>query len=85
MRHLKSQRIAIDLQRFLDVIHGNADEQVPYEQSPKMCDAMRKAGAKCEVVTIEGGRHGMMSWEKEPSMAHWKADMVAWLKKTLAK
>jgi alpha-beta hydrolase superfamily lysophospholipase len=50
-----------------------------------MCDAMRKAGATCEVVTVEGGRHGMMSWEKEPAMAHWKADMVAWLKKTLAK
>lgn len=65
-------------------IHGNADEQVPYEQSPKMCDAMRKAGARCEVVTVEGGRHGMMSWEKDPSMAHWKPDMVAWLKKTLA-
>jgi len=66
-------------------IHGNVDEQVPYEQSPKMCDAMRKAGARCEVITVEGGRHGMMSWEKDPSMAHWKADMVAWLKKTLAK
>jgi dipeptidyl aminopeptidase/acylaminoacyl peptidase len=66
-------------------IHGHADEQVAYEQSPKMCDAMRKAGAKCEVVTVEGGRHGMMSWEKDPAMAHWKADMVAWLKQTLAK
>ena len=66
-------------------IHGNDDEQVPYEQSPKMCDAMRKAGAKCEVVTVGGGRHGMMSWEKEPSMAHWKADMVAWLNKTLVR
>jgi alpha-L-fucosidase 2 len=65
-------------------IHGNADEQVPYEQSPKMCDAMRKAGAKCEVVTVEGGRHGMMSW-KDAAMEHWKADMVAWLQKTLAK
>jgi alpha-L-fucosidase 2 len=65
-------------------IHGNADEQVPYEQSPKMCDAMRKVGAKCEVVTVEGGRHGMMSW-KDAAMAHWKPDMVAWLRKTLAK
>jgi len=58
---------------------------VPYEQSPKMCDAMRKAGARCEVVTVEGGHHGMMSWEKDASMAHWKTDIVAWLKKTLAK
>jgi len=66
-------------------IHGNADEQVPYEQSPKMCVAMRKAGAKCEVVTVEGGRHGMLSWEKDASMAHWQPDMIAWLRKRLAK
>jgi alpha-L-fucosidase 2 len=66
-------------------IHGNADEQVPYEQSPKMCEAMRRAGAKCDVITVEGGRHGMLSWEKNPSTAHWKADMVAWLQRTLTK
>jgi acetyl esterase len=66
-------------------IHGNADEQVPYEQSPKMCDLMHKAGAKCEVITVEGGRHGMLSWEKNASMGHWKQEMVDWLKKTLGK
>ncbi len=66
-------------------IHGNADEQVPYEQSPKMCELMRKAGVKCEVITVEGGRHGMLSWEKNPAMAHWKQEMVAWLKQTLGK
>jgi acetyl esterase/lipase len=53
-------------------IHGNADEQVPYEQSLKMCEAMRKAGVKCEVITVEGGRHGMLSWEKGAIMGHWK-------------
>ena len=66
-------------------IQGNADEQVPYEQSPKMCAAMRRTGAKCDVITVEGGRHGMLSWEKNPSMAHWKADMVAWLRSTLGR
>ena len=66
-------------------IHGNADEQVPYEQSPKMCEAMRKAGATCDVITVEGGRHGMLTWEKNASMAHWKADTAAWLRKTLGK
>jgi len=64
-------------------IHGNDDEQVPYEQSPKMCEMMRKAGEKCEVITVEGGRHGMLSWEKNAPMLHWKQEMVDWLKKTL--
>lgn len=66
-------------------IHGNDDEQVPYEQSPKMCEVMRKAGAQCEVITVEGGRHGMMSWEKDASKLRWKQEMVAWLERTLGK
>jgi len=66
-------------------IHGNADEQVPYQQSPKMCELMRKAGAKCEVITVEGGRHGMMSWDKNSAMTHWKQEMLTWLKQTLGK
>jgi alpha-L-fucosidase 2 len=65
-------------------IHGNADEQVPYEQSPKMCERMRNAGAKCELITVEGGRHGMLSWENHAAMAHWKQEMVTWLKQTLS-
>jgi alpha-L-fucosidase 2 len=65
-------------------IHGNADEQVPYEQSPKMCELMRNAGAKCELITVEGGRHGMLTWENHPAMAHWKPEMMAWLKRTLS-
>jgi acetyl esterase len=66
-------------------IHGNADELVAYQQSPKMCELMQKAGAKCEVITVERGHHGMLSWEKNPAMAHWKQEMVTWLKQTLGK
>ncbi len=63
-------------------IHGTKDDQVSYDQSVAMCDAMHKVGAKCEIVTIEGGRHGMSGW-KAPEMQHWKTEMIAWLKKTL--
>jgi acetyl esterase/lipase len=63
-------------------IHGTKDDQVPYEQTPAMCEAMRKVGASCEIVTIEGGGHGMSSW-KAPEMQHWKPEMISWLKKTL--
>ena len=64
-------------------LHGTADEQVDYQQSPLMCEAMKKAGAACEIVTIEGGRHGMGSWENDAAKAHWKTDLIAWLRKTL--
>jgi alpha-L-fucosidase 2 len=63
-------------------IHGNKDDQVSYRQSPAMCAAMKKAGANCELITIEGGGHGMSGW-KAPEQQHWKSEMVAWLKQML--
>jgi acetyl esterase len=64
-------------------IHGTKDDQVPFDQSPAMCEAMHKVGASCELITVEGGGHGMSSW-REPGMQHWKPEMIAWLKKTLS-
>lgn len=63
-------------------IHGTKDDQVVYEQSTEMCAAMHKVGAGCELITIEGGGHGVSGW-RAPDMQHWKAEMVAWLGKTL--
>jgi acetyl esterase len=63
-------------------IHGDKDNQVSYDQSPAMCDAMHKVGATCELITIDGGGHGMWGW-KAPAMQHWKTEMVAWLSKVL--
>jgi acetyl esterase len=63
-------------------IHGTKDDQVSYSQSTTFCDAVRKAGNVCDLVPIEGGGHGMGGW-KDPSMQHWRADMIAWLRKTL--
>jgi len=63
-------------------IHGTKDDQVSYDQSISMCAAMKKAGVGCELITIEGGGHGMGGW-KAPEMQHWKPEMIAWLKKTL--
>ena len=65
------------------IIHGTLDDQVAYELSPAMCEATRKVGVSCELITIEGGKHGMGGWEKSPEMLHWKPELVAWLKKTL--
>jgi hypothetical protein len=37
------------------------------------------------VSTVGGGRHGMGNWKKDPAIAHWKSEMIAWLKNTLKK
>lgn len=63
-------------------IHGTKDDQVSYDQSIAMCEAMHKVGAGCEWITIEGGGHGMSGWRAD-DMQHWKVEMVAWLKKTM--
>jgi alpha-L-fucosidase 2 len=63
-------------------IHGTKDDQVSFSQSITMCDAMHKVGAGCDLITIEDGGHGMGGW-KAPEMQHWKAEMIAWLQKTL--
>ncbi len=63
-------------------IHGTKDDQVSYEQSTAFCDAIRNVGTKCELITIEGGGHGMGTW-REPEMQHWKPEMIAWLRKSL--
>jgi alpha-L-fucosidase 2 len=64
-------------------IHGTKDDQVAYDQSPAMCEAMHQVGAGCELITIEGGGHGMGGW-RAPEMQHWKPEMIAWLQKTLS-
>ncbi len=63
-------------------IHGTKDDQVAYEQSTEMCDAMHSVGAHCELIAIQGGGHGMGGW-RAPEMQHWKPEMIAWLKQTL--
>ena len=40
------------------VIHGTADETVPYRQSQLLVDALRKAGNPCKLVTYKGVGHG---------------------------
>lgn len=64
-------------------IHGTKDTQVPYEQSPLMCDLLKKAGNRCEVYTVEGAPHGVGPWEKNVEFQGYKVKMVEWLRATL--
>ena len=43
---------------------------------------MRKVTVPCDTITIEAGGHGMGSW-KGAGQQHYKAGMIAGLKKTL--
>ncbi|MGC4052680.1 MAG: alpha/beta hydrolase [Paludibaculum sp.] len=64
-------------------IHGTADKAVPWQQSPAMCDQMKAAGARCEVLLIEGAPHGVEGMEKNPAWQTWKPKVVEWLQREL--
>ena len=61
------------------LIHGTADEQVFYDQSPRFCEELKKAGNRCELFTIPDARHGMTVWEKEERFQTYKPVLLKWL------
>ncbi len=64
------------------LVHGDADQKVPYEQDVLFRTKLLALGVPCELITIHGGAHGMNSWEKVAP--EYKDQVVAWLRKTLA-
>ncbi|CAN5810056.1 hypothetical protein BH11VER1_BH11VER1_03720 [soil metagenome] len=63
------------------LIHGDKDEQVPYEQSPLFQARTKALGNRCDLITIPGGIHGMGGWEKLGSP--YIKEMIAWLREVL--
>jgi len=43
-------------------IHGDADESVPYSDAVRLHQALDKAQAPNQLLTIPGGRHGRFRW-----------------------
>ena len=41
------------------LIHGTADTDVPYEESAMMAERLERLGVSSELVSIEGGEHGL--------------------------
>jgi acetyl esterase/lipase len=55
------------------LIHGDADPQMPPEQSQELAEACRKAGIKVQLEIIPGAVHGGKQFFDETRMAHIKA------------
>lgn len=65
------------------LVHGDKDQLVPYEQSPRFCKALRARNDECELFTVPGGIHGMGVWEQHPDQWAYKAKVVDWLRQEL--
>lgn len=63
------------------LVHGTKDFDVPYEQSILMCEAMHKVGARCDIITVNGGGHG--GWDQDPALRVYQEELMAWLKRNL--
>ena len=64
------------------LIHGTRDYGVPIEQAHSMQDAMRRAGAECELMSVVGGGHGIGGWTA-PNQVRYKQILEDWLKQKL--
>jgi acetyl esterase len=77
------EKVSSDMPPFL-MIHGTADNVVPFAQSRAMCSRMQEAGAPCELFKVPGAGHGMRRWEGDPAISEpYKLEMVRWLKEQL--
>lgn len=62
------------------LIHGTDDKQVSYQQSVQFQKKMTAIGNSCELITVEGGPHGMGVINNFPET---KVKMIAWMRKIL--
>jgi acetyl esterase/lipase len=64
------------------LVHGDADNTVPYEQSVAMEAALRGAGATVKLRSVAGGAHGSdfgMGGKRHPQFEEVLNESVAWL------
>lgn len=65
------------------LIHGSDDSIVPFAQSERFRDKLLAAGVACQLYRVEGGGHGIGTWQSE-KLTDYQAPMLRWLKQTLA-
>lgn len=65
------------------LIHGRDDRVVPYEESVRMADALRRAGAEAELLLIPGAGHGFINRPDTPAARRAVAAIVDFLNRFL--
>jgi len=77
------EHVAPGLPPFL-LVHGTADTIVPYDQSERMLKKLQAAGVPAQLVTVEGGGHGLRGWERSRDQLAYRRTVIEWLRRTLA-
>jgi dipeptidyl aminopeptidase/acylaminoacyl peptidase len=54
------------------IIHGDADPFIPFQQSIRLIDRLKKAGVPSKLITRKGKGHGWTDWEEDVALiADW--------------
>jgi acetyl esterase/lipase len=65
------------------LIHGDIDEDVPYEQSVMMAKALASAGVHHQLLTIPNGKHSFDQNINEPTVRNTYQQVTQYLQQTL--
>ncbi len=72
------EHVSKELPPFL-LVHGTADGIVPYDQSERMLAKLRAAGVPADLVTVQGGGHGLRGWERSSQISGYRTKIIDWL------
>jgi alpha-L-fucosidase 2 len=63
------------------LLHGDADQSVPFEQSVAFQSKLRALGVRCDLLRVPGAPHRLAEWEQfQPD---YRDRLVAWLREML--
>ena len=63
---------------FLEIL-GDKDEYIPFSEATNLEDALHRAGVRCDIIRIPGGKHGTGGWNTIPGVPAWEREMTEWL------
>lgn len=63
------------------LVHGVADQSVPYEQSLAFQEKLKANDVRCDLITIPGAPHRLTEWNKY--LPEYGSQVVAWMNEIL--
>jgi len=63
------------------LVHGDADQSVPYEQSLEFQEKLKENDVRCDLITIPGAPHRLTEWNKY--LPDYGSQVVTWMNEIL--
>src|ERR1017187_1181059 len=70
--------VSKDAPPFLEIL-GDEDEYIPFSEATNLQTALQKVGGRCDIIRINGGRHGTGGWNSIRGVPDWERQMIGWL------